>query len=135
MANDGKMLDTIKVGFGLQPDYNPFDAEILMHINSVLSTLNQLGVGPQEGIIADANTPWSALLEEDKRLENVKSYVFLRVKMLFDANAMTQHVIAAYQKMIEELEWRITVTTDPMIPQLQPDLSEDDPVLLDAGEI
>lgn len=134
MANDGKMLDTIKVGFGLQPDYNPFDAEILMHINSVLSTLNQLGVGPQEGIIADSDTPWSALLEEDKRLENVKSYMFLRVKMLFDANAMTQHVVAAYQKMIEELEWRITVTTDPMIPQLVPEVPED-PIIFDAGEI
>ena len=125
MANDDKILETIKAALGLAPDYTPFDVEILMHINSVLSTLNQLGVGPETGVIADGTTTWAALLEEDERLENTKSYIYLRVKMLFDANAMSQHVVGAYAKMIEELEWRITVTTDPLIPQMIPDVEEE----------
>ena len=135
MANEGKIVETIKAAFGLQADYAPFDAELLIHINSVLSTLNQLGVGPQEGVIASSETEWSALLSDDERLENVKSYIFLRVKMLFDASSMSQHLTGAYQKMIEELEWRITVTTDPMIPQTLPGTVEEDPVILDAGDI
>jgi hypothetical protein len=125
MADETKILASIKAAFGLQEGYDPFDTELTMHINSALSTLNQLGVGPEDGLVIDSETAWSALLGEDERLENVKSYVFLRVKMLFDANAMTQHVVAATQKMIEELEHRITITTDPLIPQLVPDDPED----------
>lgn len=140
MADDdsSKILDSIKKALGLQPDYDPFDDELLMHINSVVSTLNQLGVGP--GIRSDtsllkvvAETPWSALLADDK-LELIKSYMFKKVKMVFDAGTMPPALISAYEKMIADDEWRITVGSDPMIPQLQPGV-EEEPILLDAGEI
>lgn len=142
MADDdtGKILETIKAALGLQADYTVFDSEILMHINSVVSNLNQLGVGP--GLYTDATpvlivkdtTEWKELLTGDK-LENVKSYMFLRVKMLFDSSTMAPSLIDAYQSMIAEQEWRITVGSDPMIPQTLPGEVEEDPVILDAGDI
>lgn len=117
---DGKILATIKVALGLQEDYPPFDTELTMHINSAIATLNQLGVGPREGLVIDADTVWSALLEDNTKLENAKSFIHMNVKILFDGNGMTQHVLAAYQKMIEETAERLVMAADPMIPQMLP---------------
>lgn len=119
MADD-KILASIKVALGLQEDYPPFDSEITMHINAAIATLNQLGVGPREGLVIDAETAWSALLEGKTNLENAKSFIHMNVKILFDGNAMTQHVLAAYQKRIEECAERLVMEADPMIPQLLP---------------
>lgn len=138
--DDAKILTSIKAALGLQPDYEPFDVELLIHINSVISDLNQLGVGPglyQDDtavLIADKDTPWKDLLVDDK-VESVKSYMFLRVKMLFDSATMPPSLIASYEKEIEKQEFRITVGTDPMIPQLVPDLDdlEDEELILDGG--
>lgn len=138
--DDAKILTSIKAALGLQPDYEPFDVELLIHINSVISDLNQLGIGPglyQDDtavLIADKDTPWKDLLVDDK-VESVKSYMFLRVKMLFDSATMPPSLIASYEKEIEKQEFRITVGTDPMIPQLTPDLDdlEDEELILDGG--
>lgn len=137
--DDSKILESIKAALGLQPDYTPFDVELLIHINSVISNLNQLGVGPSpysdvDTLIADDTTTWGSLLV-DSKLENVKSYMFLRVKMLFDSGTMSQPLIAAYEKMILEQEWRITIGSDPMIKQTLPGMVEEDPVILDAGDL
>lgn len=138
--DDSKILESIKAALGLQPDYTPFDTELLIHINSVISNLNQLGLGPgmydessEDVLIADADTTWSELLL-DSKLENVKSYMFMRVKMLFDSGTMPQPLISAYEKMILEQEWRITVGSDPMIQQVLPGVVEEDPIILDGGE-
>ena len=117
---DGKILTTIKVALGLQEDYPPFDTELIMHINSAIFTLNELGVGPRDGLVIDAETTWSALLEDSKNLEASKSFIFMNVKIVFDGNGMTQHTLAAYQKMIEETADRIVMAADPMIPQMLP---------------
>ena len=132
-SDTSKIFESIKKALGLQPENTPFDDEILMHINSVMSDLNQLGVGPKDGFLVDQNTAWSALLTNSK-LENVKSYMFLRVKMLFDLATMPQPVIAAYQKQVDEAAWRITNIADPMIPQLVPELDEDEELILDGGD-
>lgn len=120
------MLDSILNGtkkvLGLDPSYTVFDVDIQMHINSVFSTLTQLGIGPIDGfMIEGADTEWSAFLENDFRLNSVKSYMYLRVRMLFDPPP-TSFLIDAQDKQIKELEWRLNVTregdswTDPSLP-------------------
>lgn len=100
------ILNSVKKTLNVPADYDAFDPDIIMHINSVFSTLNQLGVGPQQGFsIADDTVEWSAYLT-DPRLNNVQSYMHLRVRLLFDPPDRAA-VLTAYQEQIKELEWRI----------------------------
>ena len=79
------ILTSIKKLLGIEEDYVHFDADIIMHINSVLSILTQLGVGPSEGYsIKDANATWDEFITNPAKLELVKSYVYLKVKLMFD---------------------------------------------------
>jgi hypothetical protein len=101
------ILTSTKKALGITEEYVVFDPDIIMHINSVFSTLNQLGIGAAQGfMIEDKTTIWNAFLEGDLRLNNVKTYVFLRVRLLFDP-PQTAHATTAYQEQIKELEWRI----------------------------
>ena len=107
MATDS-VLSSVKKTLGLQPEYTPFDDELVIHVNSVLGTLNQLGIGPVGGfeIQGDAET-WSQFFAtEDPRYNPVKSYVTLRVRMIFDPPAQ-QHLTNAFNEQIKELEWRL----------------------------
>lgn len=115
---DEKILTSIKAPLGYPEEYDSFDFELLMHINSIVGTLQQLGVGPTAGLSVDKDTPWSALLVDDDthKLEGTKSYMFLRVKMLFDSNNMPAHLVSAYEKMIQEAEWRLSIASDPRVP-------------------
>lgn len=113
------ILDSVKKVLNLSSDYTPFDQDIIMHINSVFSTLQQLGVGPEVGFaIADKDAVWSDFLEGDLGLNNVKSYIYLRVRMLFDPPT-TGYLVEAMKEQIKEFEWRIntykeaTIWTDP----------------------
>lgn len=102
------ILQNVKKVLNVPADYTAFDPDIKLHINSVLSTLNQLGVGPDAGFeIEDDTATWDAILEGDARLNSVKSYVCLRVRLLFDPPT-TSFAIAAFEKQIEEMTWRIT---------------------------
>jgi hypothetical protein len=114
------ILNSVKKMVGLPETDTSFDLDILTHINSVFSTLNQLGVGPVEGFeILDDSATWETYLT-DVRLSFVKTYVFLRVRLLFDppANSFT---IESMNNQIRELEWRINVMregdswTDPTL--------------------
>lgn len=116
------ILNSTKKNLGIPEDYDVFDETIILHINSVFSTLNQLGVGPDEGFsIEDDSATWITFLEGDSRLNNVKTYVYLRVRMLFDP-PNTGYLVEAMQKQITELEWRLNVQreeviwTDPLAP-------------------
>lgn len=103
------ILDSTKKALGLDAAYDVFDLEIIMFINGVLSTLNQLGSGPTNGFsIADDTATWDDFLGEDPKLNNIKTYVFLRVKLLFDPPS-TSYAIEALDKQRLELEWRINV--------------------------
>jgi len=103
------ILDSTKKVIGLAEDNTDFDVDIIMHINTAFSTLNQLGVGPDDGFaIEDADAVWSDFLMDVLPLNNIKTYVYLRVRMLFDPPT-TSFTIAAMEKQIEELEWRINV--------------------------
>ena len=120
------LVSTKKV-LGLSEDYTAFDEDIIMHINMVFSTLNQLGVGPEEGFaISDANAEWDAFFT-DPRLNSIKSYVYLRVRLLFDPPTNSFYM-AALQEQIKELEFRINVYQET--PSINGGTSES---ILDGG--
>ena len=107
------ILKSTKKMVGLDADYDVFDLDILTCINSALSTLNQIGVGIEEGFeVEDDQLEWSHLLGDDPRLNSVKTYVHLKVRLLFDPPA-TSFVITSMEKQIQELEWRLMVAVDP----------------------
>lgn len=105
------ILTSIKLSLGVAEANTAFDQQLIMFINSVLPDLGQLGVGPEEGfIIEDANTEWSEFLEDDMKRNNVMSYLYVRVKQLFDppSNAALQN---SYKEMEKQAAWRINVRT------------------------
>lgn len=115
------ILTSVKKVLNIQASDTSFDTDVMLHINSVLATLHQLGIGPEAGLsITNATLTWDDLYT-DPRLNFVKSYVYLRVRMLFDPPA-SSYLIAAMEKQYQEFEWRISVKreetewTDPTIP-------------------
>jgi hypothetical protein len=101
------ILTSTKKILGIAEDYTVFDLDIITHINSAFSTLTQLGVGPAEGfMIDDAEAVWPDFIVEDFQYNSVKSYVFLKVRQLFDP-PQTSYLITAMEKQIQELEWRL----------------------------
>lgn len=108
--NKDSILDTVKKSLGLDPEYDAFDPEIIMHINTVFPTLEQLGIGPIGGYaIEGRDNNWDEYLSGDKRLVNVKTYISLRVRLLFDPPT-SSHAVSAIQEQIKEFEWRINLT-------------------------
>jgi len=119
---NNSILATTKKALNLADDYTAFDMDIIMHINSVFSDLNQLGVGPDLGfMIEDKEATWDAFLGSDPRLNHVKTYVYLRVRMLFDPPQTGFHV-SAMQEQITKLEWMLNVQREetewvnPLLP-------------------
>lgn len=105
---DSILTNTKKI-LGIDASYTAFDLDIITHINSVFLALNQLGIGPAAGFaIQDTTATWSDFLGTDLRLNAVKTYVYLRVRILFDPPT-TSFLLDAYQKQIAELEWRLNV--------------------------
>lgn len=107
------ILTSIKKMLGLTEEYDYFDMDIIMHINSVFMTLKQLGVGPAEGFfIEDATATWTDFIEDVSKLQAVKTYMFLKVKLLFDPASVGSSTLAAYERMIQEFEWRLNAEVD-----------------------
>lgn len=107
------ILTSIKKLLGIAEDYTHFDPDIIMHINSVFMTLTQLGVGPAEGFtISDRFAMWRDFIPETQRVEAVKSYMYLKVKLLFDP-PLAGSVLESYNNQIREYEWRLNVAVDP----------------------
>lgn len=106
------ILTSIKKMLGIEAEYTHFDPDIIMHINSVLMILNQLGVGPSEGFRIEDNTAtWYDFIQDNQKIECVKSYVHLKVKLLFDP-PLSSAVIESMNKMIAEFEWRLNSEVD-----------------------
>jgi len=115
------ILTSTKKILGINEDYTVFDLDIMTHINSVFSTLHQLGVGPVEGfMIEDDIVEWDDFTLGSLNLNAVKTYVYLRVRMLFDPPA-TSFAINSMEEQIRELEWRLNVAVDTQ-PLPDPDL-------------
>lgn len=113
------ILTSTKKTLGIDESYTVFDTDIVMHINSVFSTLTQLGVGPEDGFaIDDSSALWTDFID-DARLNNVKSYMYLKVRLLFDPPGTSYH-LNSMKEQAKEMEWRINVVregdswTDPI---------------------
>lgn len=120
--NNNSILDSTKKILGIAPEYQAFDLDVLTHINSVFSTLEQLGVGPEGGFfIEDAETTWEAFLGTDPRLNMVKSYMYLRVRLLFDPPP-TSFAITSLEEQAKQMEWRLQVFADPVIVEVPVDV-------------
>lgn len=103
------ILTSTKKILGIAEDYTAFDLDIMTHINTAFSTLTQLGVGPPAGyMVDDVSDEWEDFFGTDLQYQAVKSYVFLRVRYLFDPPT-TSYLISAYERQIQELEWRLNV--------------------------
>lgn len=107
------ILVSIKKLLGITEEYDYFDADIIMHINMAFMVLYQLGVGPKTPFtIEDASATWSDFMGDSTDLAGVKTYVFLKVKLVFDP-PQSSAAMEAIKQNIAELEWRLNVTADP----------------------
>ena len=106
------ILTSIKKLLGITEDYTHFDDDLIMHINSVFMILNQLGVGPEEGfIIEDDSTTWDEYISDPTKLQAVKSYIHLKVRLIFDPPSSST-IMECYKQMISELEWRLNIAVE-----------------------
>lgn len=106
------ILTSIKKLLGIAEEYKHFDPDIIMHINSVFMILKQIGVGPSEGFtIEDETSVWTDFIPDTGKIEAVKSYMHLKVKLLFDP-PLGSAVTETMNRLISELEWRINVAAE-----------------------
>lgn len=108
------ILTSIKKLLGIEADYEHFDADLVMHINSVFMILTQMGVGPAEGFsIIDEDATWDEFIQDKKTIESVKSYMYLKVRLLFDP-PLSSAVATSMTNLVNEFEWRLNVAVDPV---------------------
>lgn len=107
------ILTSIKKMLGISEEYTHFDADIIMHINSVFLILTQIGVGPVEGFsIEDDSTEWTEFIPNLTELQAVKSYMYLKVRLLFDPSSIGSSTLASYERQIQEFEWRLRLAAE-----------------------
>ena len=103
------ILTSVKKIIGISEEDESFDTDLIMHINSVLMILNQLGVGPEDGFsITDKSAVWTDVIGDNKLIEATKTFVGLKVRLIFDPPTSSA-VLDSINKTISELEWRINV--------------------------
>lgn len=106
------ILTTIKKLLGLPEEVEEFDTDIIIHINSVLAILTQLGVGPETGFhITGKNETWNDFINDDQLIAEVKSYMYMKVRLMFDPPTNSA-VLASFERLISEFEWRCYVEMD-----------------------
>ena len=109
---DESILVSIKKLLGITEDYDYFDQDIIMHINAAFMVLTQLGIGPSEGfIITDDTDTWSDFIDDLTNLGSIQSYVYMKVKLMFDP-PQNSFTVDSMQKLVNELEWRLNVAAD-----------------------
>ena len=106
------ILTSVKKIIGISEEDESFDTDLIIHINSVLMILNQLGVGPEDGFsITDKSAVWTDVIGDNKLIEAVKTFVGLKVRLIFDPPTSSA-VLDSINKTISELEWRINVMVE-----------------------
>jgi hypothetical protein len=106
------ILISIKKLLSIDEEYTQFDTDIIIHINSVLMALTQIGVGPSDGFsITDEYATWEDFIGDKPYLNSVKSYMYLRVKLLFDP-PLSSAAIDSITKLANEFEWRLQVAAE-----------------------
>lgn len=111
---ENSILNDIKKMLGLGADYTAFDTDIIIYINSAFSRLLQLGVLPVSGSvlqITGSSEKWSDLFENNAKLNQIQSLVYLKVKMLFDPPSSAT-ASQSFESQIKELEWLLNVTIE-----------------------
>ncbi|NCE64102.1 hypothetical protein D1159_05750 [Pseudoflavonifractor sp. 524-17] len=113
MELNESILTSVKKLLGIDESYTHFDPDLIMHINSVLSILTQIGIGPDNGFsISGADETWSDFVRTDaNRFSFVKSYTHLKVKLLFDP-PLSSAAIESINRQISEFEWRLSVAAE-----------------------
>lgn len=123
------ILTSIKKLLGIADEYTHFDQDIIIHINTVFMILNQLGIGPSSGFsIKDKTAVWADYVKDMSTIEAVKSYVYLKVRMLFDP-PQSSSMAEAINRSISELEWRLNVAAE----QIMVDSSAGGNLVIDWG--
>ena len=106
------ILTSIKRLLGIAEEYDHFDPELVIHINSVFMILTQMGVGPAEGFrITGAEETWDDFIPDGKNLESVKSYVYMKVRLMFDTPTSSS-LMDALTRSISEFEWRLNIAAE-----------------------
>ena len=106
------ILTSVKKLLGITEECTDFDADLIMHINSVLMILTQIGVGPSEGFsMKDKDDDWKDFISDATKFEPVKSYVYTKVRLMFDPPSSSA-VMESMNRMISELEWRLNVAAE-----------------------
>lgn len=107
------ILLSVKKALGLDPEYDHFDPDIIMFINSAIAILHQLGVGPQETPlqISGNDETWHDLIGDRYNLNMVQTQIYIRVRLMFDPPT-SAHVMSAYSEILEQLDWRILVAEE-----------------------
>ena len=101
------ILESIKKLLGVSAEDDSFDAEIIMHINTAISILTQLGVGPIDGFqIHGPIETWENFIGVRKDMDLIKGYIFNRVRLIFDTPA-NSFLVRAIEEQIKEFEWRL----------------------------
>lgn len=114
MENTESILTSVKKLLGIDESYTHFDQDLIMHINSAFSILTQMGVGPANGFsITGKDEKWSAFTKDQNKFLLVKSYMHLKVKLLFDP-PLNSAAIESINRQISEFEWRLFVAADPV---------------------
>lgn len=113
MSNElDSILTSIKKLLGFEEDYEAFDTDLIIHINSAFATLHQLGVGPSTALaITDKSAQWSEFFGTTDNIQSVKTYVYLKVRLLFDPPE-TSYAREAFLKQANEYEWRLNVAVE-----------------------
>ncbi len=105
------ILNSIKKLLNIEESNNDFDAELIININSVFMVLGQLGLHDKAFRITDATTKWDSYLKDSDDLDAVKSYIYLKVKLIFDP-PLNSSVMEALKEQIRELEWRLNIQVE-----------------------
>lgn len=106
------ILISIKKLLGILAEYTEFDTDIIMHINSTFMILTQLGIGPSDGfMIEDESSVWSDFISDSANLNLVKTYIYQRVRLMFDPPTSSM-LLDALKEQIREFEWRMNVAVD-----------------------
>lgn len=107
------ILTSVKKLLSIAEEYEHFDQDIIIHINSVLMILTQIGVGPSNGFsIIDKASTWTDFVTDINQIEAVRTYVYLKVRLIFDPPSSSA-VMEAINRTVSELEWRLSVAVDP----------------------
>lgn len=130
------ILTSTKKSLNIDVSYTAFDEDIIVLINSALSDLTQVGIGPENGFtIEDASAVWSSFIGTNPKLNSVKTFVYLSVRMIFDPPA-TSYALEAMRRSKDEIVWRLNVTreTTEWVDPTEDPTDPDEDVIIDGGD-